>query len=188
MSDLVVHIENHGYSNNDPLFLSWLTDTFFVADKDDHNFKLVRTNGGDVYLQWTEEVLTGYVIEANVLPIESYAVLGPKPLSTDDFANSQITDLVMISGGGGLGGSELDTDGLTMELFVKDTSEEVTEAIKADATPQYTYTQSGPGRAQNQRPKIAGLVAGIKLSNGKLDETWAIEKVSTKNKPFGRHK
>jgi hypothetical protein len=186
MSDLVVHILNHGYDNNDPVYLSWLTDTFFVADKNDHNFKLVRTYAGDVYLQWTEDITSGYVVQANILPIESYAVLGPKPLSADDFANTKLTDLVMISGGGALGGSELDTDGLTMDLFVKDTSEEVTEAIKADATPQYTYTQTGPGRAQNQRPDIAGLVAGIKLSNAVLDETWAIEKVSTKTKPFGR--
>jgi hypothetical protein len=118
--------------------------------------------------------------------IDSYAVLGPKPLSADDFANTKMTDLVMISGGGAVGGSELDTDGLTMDLHIKDTSEEVTEAIKAGDTPQYTYTQSGPGRAQNQRPEIAGLVAGIKLSNAVVDETWAIEKVSTKTKPFGR--
>lgn len=118
--------------------------------------------------------------------IDSYAVLGPKPLSVDDFANTKMTDLVMISGGGALGGSELDTDGLTMDLHIKDTSEEVTEAIKADDTPQFTHTQSGPGRAQSQRPDIAGLVAGIKLSNSKADETWAIEKVSTKTKPFGR--
>jgi hypothetical protein len=75
-----------------------------------------------------------------------------------------------------------------MDLHVKDTSEQVTEAIKAGATPQYTYTQVGPGRAQNQRPKISGLVMGVKLSNDELDETWAIEKVPYKSKPFGRHK
>jgi hypothetical protein len=121
-------------------------------------------------------------------PIDSYAVLGPKPLSTDDFAKTQITDLVMISGGGALGGSEKDTDGLTMDLHVQDTSEEVTEAIKAGATPQYTYTQVGPGRAQNQRPRVTGLVAGVKLSNEVLGQTWAFEKVAMKTKPFGRHK
>lgn len=120
--------------------------------------------------------------------IDSYVVLGPKPLSTDDFASTQIAELVMISGGGAAGGSELDTDGLQMDLFVKDTSEEVTEAIKADVDPQYTYTQVGPGRAQTQRPRVTGLVAGVKLLNGELDETWAIEKVTMKTKPFGRKK
>jgi hypothetical protein len=163
-----------------PTDLSLFSQFYYKADNAEYKRLMVGCNDG---------FIRTFDVEAkndDDTAIDSYAVLGPKPLSADDFANTKMTDLVMISGGGALGGSELDTDGLTMDLHIKDTSEEVTEAIKAGATPQFTYTQSGPGRAQNQRPEIAGLVAGIKLSNDNADETWAIEKVSTKTKPFGR--
>jgi hypothetical protein len=161
---------------------------FFEGDLDDVRLYNKTLSTDEIDAIYNSGKGDEIIVADTIAAIDSYVVLGPKPLSTDDFANTQITDLVMISGGGGLGGSELDTDGLTMDLHVKDTSEGVTEAIKAGATPQYTYTQSGPGRAQNQRPKIAGLVAGIKLSNDELDQTWAIEKVIWKTKPFGRHK
>ncbi len=120
--------------------------------------------------------------------IDSYAVLGPTPLNPDDFMDNLITDLVVTSGGGAVGGSELDTDGLTVDMHVKDTSEEVTEDIKAGATPQFTYTHTGPGRGRNHRPKRKGLVVGVKLSNSTVGQTWGVEKVTIKHKPAGRKK
>jgi hypothetical protein len=159
----------------------------FTGDIDDVRVYNKALSASEVAAIYNSDTGTEGVPQA-ITAIDSYAVLGPKPLSTDDFAKTMVTDLVMISGGGAVGGSELDTDGLTLDLHVEDTSEEVTEAIKAGDTPQHTYTQSGPGRSQNQRPRISGMVAGVKLSNGELDETWAIEKVTYKTAPFGRFK
>lgn len=117
--------------------------------------------------------------------ISSYAVIGPKPLA-DDYSKGMIDSLVIVSGGGASGGSELDTDGLTCELFTADTTEEVIENIKAGSTAKYSYTQTGPGRTRIKRPRRSGVAAGFKLSNSTVDQTWAMEKITIDVKKAGK--
>lgn len=63
MPDLILHIPNHGYSNADKLFISWLDDNFFVSDKDDNTFKLATESGGSVLVQFSETIIDGFVRE-----------------------------------------------------------------------------------------------------------------------------
>jgi len=118
--------------------------------------------------------------------IDSYAVMGPTPLASDDFREGLVNGLVMVSGGGDLGGSELDTDGLNCKLYASQTSEGVIEAIRAGTTPKYSYTHTGAGRGRHKKPRVRGVAMAVKLSNDNIDETWAIEKVPYEVKPVGR--
>jgi len=61
MADLIVYIPNHGYANDDPLYISWLDEVYYVSDKDDNSFKLATTAGGAILVQYTENVVDGYV-------------------------------------------------------------------------------------------------------------------------------
>lgn len=61
MADLIVLLPAHGYSNTDPLYVSWLNGIYYVADKDANSFKLTTTSGGATYVQYVEEQTSGYV-------------------------------------------------------------------------------------------------------------------------------
>lgn len=63
MPDLICYIPNHGYSNDDPIYVSWLDENYFVSDKGDDSFKLATTSGGATLVQFTETVTDGFVRE-----------------------------------------------------------------------------------------------------------------------------
>jgi len=63
MPDLICYIPNHGYSNDDHIYVSWLDDEYYVSDKDDDSFKLATTLGGAILVQFSEVVVDGYVRE-----------------------------------------------------------------------------------------------------------------------------
>lgn len=61
--DLIVYLPNHGYSDDDPIYVSWLDGVYYVSDKGNDSFKLATTAGGAVLIQFTETVTDGYVRE-----------------------------------------------------------------------------------------------------------------------------
>lgn len=63
MSDLICYIPNHGYSNDDEIYVSWLDAEYYVSDKGDDSFKLATTTGGAELVQFTEIVVDGFVRE-----------------------------------------------------------------------------------------------------------------------------
>ena len=63
MADLIVYMPNHGYSNTEFLYISWLDANYYVSDKTDNSFKLTTTSGGAIYIQFTESVISGSVRE-----------------------------------------------------------------------------------------------------------------------------
>jgi len=65
MSDMVVYIPFHGYDDDDSVYVSWLDAVYYVADKDLYAFKLVTTSGGSTYLQWTEDITSGFIREVD---------------------------------------------------------------------------------------------------------------------------
>ena len=66
MPDLICYIPNHGYSNDDQIYISWLDANYYVSDKDSDSFKLATTSGGAILVQFTETVTDGFVREVGV--------------------------------------------------------------------------------------------------------------------------
>ena len=66
MPDLILYIPNHGYSNTDKLYVSWLGANYFVSDKGDDSFKLATTSGGATLIQFTETITEGFVRQVAV--------------------------------------------------------------------------------------------------------------------------
>ena len=61
MPHLIVYLPAHGYSDDNPLFVSWLNDTYYVADKTIDSFKLVTEASGSTYVDFTTSITSGYV-------------------------------------------------------------------------------------------------------------------------------
>ena len=60
MADLICYLPAHGYSDDEPIFVSWLGGTYYVYNKDTNSFKLAVSVGGDL-VQYTETITDGFV-------------------------------------------------------------------------------------------------------------------------------
>ena len=65
MPDLIVLIENHGFANDDEIFVSWLDVNRFVSDKTQDSFKLATTSGGSTLEQFIVSITDGFVRETS---------------------------------------------------------------------------------------------------------------------------
>lgn len=63
MSDLLVYLPNHGYSDDDPVYVSWLDQNLYISDKDANSFKLATESAGSTLIQFSETVTEGFVRE-----------------------------------------------------------------------------------------------------------------------------
>lgn len=103
MPDLICYIPNHGYSNDDHIYISWLDANYYVSDKGDDSFKLAITSGGAILIQYTETIVRGFVREvagAGVTTISGLDHLegetvkvtsGGKVVATEVVSNGSIT-------------------------------------------------------------------------------------------------
>jgi hypothetical protein len=119
-------------------------------------------------------------ITSGTQAIVSYVTFGPFLLS--DFASNEgkITGLDIVLAGGGVGGSQPDSDGATYELYTAKSAEQVLEFMAA-GTMKASGTITGPGRDRKTfRKKIRGVYGGIKLFNATAEQTWALEQILIK--------
>ncbi len=65
MSDLIVSIQNHGFANDDELFISWLNVNRFVSDRAADSFKLATTSGGSTIEPFNTSITSGFVRETS---------------------------------------------------------------------------------------------------------------------------
>ncbi len=65
MADLLVLIPNHGFANDDEIFVSWLDANRFVSDKTQNSFKLATASGGSSLEQFSISITEGFVRETS---------------------------------------------------------------------------------------------------------------------------
>ena len=65
MPDLILYIPNHGYSDDDLVYVSWLDANYYVSAKDNNSFKLATASGGSTLIQFSETLTDGFVRETS---------------------------------------------------------------------------------------------------------------------------
>ena len=61
MADLIIYLPGHGYSDDDPIYLSWLDYYGYVTDPQTDSFKV--DDGAGINVQFSTTVTDGYVRE-----------------------------------------------------------------------------------------------------------------------------
>ena len=61
MADLVIYLPNHGYSDDDPVYVSWLDYYGYVTDEQTNSFK-IDDGAGDI-LQHVSTITDGYILQ-----------------------------------------------------------------------------------------------------------------------------
>lgn len=68
MADLICYIPDHGYAaaSNTYVYVSWLDGFYYTSDEDTDSFKIVSTSAGSDYVQFTETITDGYVVQSEI--------------------------------------------------------------------------------------------------------------------------
>jgi hypothetical protein len=139
----------------------------------------------DGFLRYFSESEKNDVSTAADVTITSEVVL-PIMQNDDDDRELRLTSFTVTTAGGGSGGTESDTDGITVNMFAGTDAEAVIESIEDGDTPQSATTLTGAGRQNRIRSRIRGHSIAIELKNSTSDSTWAIERVSAEAEPVGK--
>jgi hypothetical protein len=162
--------ENYGL-NPAPFSLFW-----YQADDEDYRKLLV--GGADGYIRYFDDSSknddTGI---GGDVAMSSYAVIGPMLIGEDADSNGRLKTLSFTT--------STDTDGISYDIHVADSAEEVVDDAVAGATPLHTGTLSAGNRVQTTRPRARGAWMGVKLKNTTIDESWEFEKLVADVKPAG---
>jgi hypothetical protein len=120
--------------------------------------------------------------------INSYVGFAPLSLSTTTRKDGKITNIDIVTGGGGAAGSQTDSDDVTCEVHVARTASKIIEKLDGGATPKMTKTFSAPGydKSNLDRRSVRGQWGGIVLSNNTAGESWAMERLILDTKEVGR--
>jgi len=117
--------------------------------------------------------------------IDSHVTMGPIQMGADGY-DGKLTRLTVVTAGGAAGGSQADTDAITVEMYQAETAEEIIEKVVAATSPFASLTLTGPGRGKPSRTRMRGAFAGIRLKNSTLSQTWALERVLAEVERAGR--
>lgn len=100
MSNLICYLPNHGYSDDDQIYISWLDTNYYVSDKDADSFKLATASGGSTLIQFTETITEGFVRQVDVSGVTT--ISGLEHLEGET---------VKVTAGGNVIGTEVVSDG-----------------------------------------------------------------------------
>ncbi len=121
--------------------------------------------------------------------ISSHVLMPIQDLSSeDDDGQGRLNSVTLELSGGASNGSHSDSDGVTLDVHVRDSAETLVEAVKDGDTPLITRTFTGPGRQKRIRGKARGKWVGVVLKNSLATKSWSLGKLSINSKIAGRIK
>jgi hypothetical protein len=134
--------------------------------------------GADGYIrQFDDDDKNDDAGAAGDVAISSYATIGPLQIGKDADRWGRMKAISFTT--------STDTDGLTYDIHVANTAEEVVDDSISGATPLHTGTISAGNRVKTTRARSRGAWLGVKLENTTASESWQFEKLVADIKPAG---
>jgi hypothetical protein len=159
------------YSNNIGVFSAHYYEAI------DPSYQKLYTGHYDSFIRYEDDDKKDDAGYSGDAAISSHAVIGPLQIGRDASARGRMKTMSITTG--------TDTDGVTYDIHVADSAEEVVDDSLSGATPLHTGTISAGNRVQQIRPRSRGAWMGIKLENTAATETWQFEKLVADVKPAG---
>lgn len=147
----------------------------------------------DGYIRYFNDAAKDDNIGANVVTdieaVNSYVCFGPLLLGREN-SEGKLTSLTGILAGGGIGGSQSDSDDVDYKIFTGLSAEKVLEKLVAGTSPNVAGIIAAPGRIRGsvKRQTVRGAFVGIRIGNDDVGETWALERLLVNAKELGRIK
>jgi hypothetical protein len=146
----------------------------FHYDANDPAYKGLMLGGADGYIRVHDDAAEN----DDGTAIDSYVCFGPLPLA-EDGRDGSIDAFDIVLAGGASGGSETDSNSVTLKVWSEDVAETVIEKLEAGTAPKLSMTFTGPGRSHGSKRRrgIRGAYAGLKIGNDTVSETWGFERI-----------
>ena len=144
----------------------------------------------DGYIRTFDDTVKNDVPASGVEAIESHVSLGPIPMSNILQREGILSGIDLTVAGGGIGGSQSDSDDVDFKVYTARTSEQVLERLYANTNPNFAGTFAGPGnvRGTTRRQTVRNAYLGLRLQNTTAGESWAFEDLFIHLKDSGRKK
>lgn len=144
----------------------------------------------DGYIRTFDDTVKNDVPASGVEAIESYVGLGPITMSGVLQREGTLSGIDLTVAGGGIGGSQSDSDDVDFKVYTARTSEQVLERLYANTNPKFAGTFVGPGnvRGTTRRQTVRDSYLGLRLQNTTAGESWAFEDLFIHLKDSGRKK
>ena len=144
----------------------------------------------DGYIRIFDDAIKNDVPASGVEAISSYVCLGPIPMSGVLQREGILAGIDLTVAGGGIGGSQSDSDDVDFKVYTARTSEQVLERLNANTNPNFAGTFVGPGnvRGTTRRQTVRDSYLGLRLQNDTAGESWGFEDLYIYLKDSGRKK
>ena len=144
----------------------------------------------DGYIRTFDDTVKNDVVGAQLNAINSYVNIGPIPMSDILQREGILSGIDLTVAGGGVGGSQSDSDDVDFKVYTARTSEQVIERLNANANPKFAGTFTGPGnvRGTTRRQTVRDSYLGLRLQNDTAGESWGFEDLYIYLKDSGRKK
>ncbi|GAG60232.1 unnamed protein product, partial [marine sediment metagenome] len=118
----------------------------FFYEATSPSYRRLMLGGQDGYLRFFDDDAKNDDAGASgdVL-IDSYVTFGPIAMAEDLRSTGKLTGLNCITAGGGIGGSQSDSDDITYKIFVAKSAEEILEKLYVGTNPAIGGTIKAPG-------------------------------------------
>ena len=144
----------------------------------------------DGYIRTFDDTVKSDIVGAQSIAINSYANIGPIPMSNIPQREGTLSGIDLTVAGGGSRGSQSDSDDVDFKVYTARTSEQVIERLNANTNPNFAGTFVGPGnvRGTTRRQTVRNSSLGLRLQNTTADESWGFEDLFIHLKDSGRKK
>ncbi len=144
----------------------------------------------DGYIRHFDDAVNSDMVGEVSNAIDSYVNLGPIAMSGVPKREGTLSGVDLTVAGGGIDGSQPDSDDVDFKVYTARTSEKVLELMSANVNPAFAGTFTGPGnlRGSTRRQTVRDVYMGLRLQNDTVGETWAYEDLYTYLKTSGRAK
>ncbi len=159
-------------------------------DSNTASLKGLLLGNTDGYIRVFDDAVKNDVPASGVETIDSYVGLGPMSMSGVLQREGILTGIDLTVAGGGIGGSQSDSDDVDFKVHTARTSEQVLERLSANTNPKFAGTFVGPGnvRGTTRRQAVRDSYLGLRLQNDTAGESWAFEDLFIHLKDSGRKK
>ena len=144
----------------------------------------------DGYIRIFDDTVKSDVVGEVSNKIESFVGLGPIPMSGIPQREGTLAGIDLTVAGGGVDGSQADSNDVDFSVYTARTSEQVLERLYANTGPNFAGTFAGPGnvRGTTRRQTVRNAYLGLRLQNTTPGESWAFEDLFIYLKDSGRKK
>ncbi|KKK68266.1 hypothetical protein LCGC14_2945780, partial [marine sediment metagenome] len=117
-------------------------------DSNTPSLKGLLLGNTDGYIRIFDDTVKNDVVGQTSNAVDSYVCLGPIPMSGVLQREGTLAGIDLTVAGGGVGGSQSDSDDVDFKVYTARTSEQVLERLSANTNPNFAGTFAGPGNVR----------------------------------------